>query len=112
VSQKKTKRPVSFEITPKTKDALSEWIKLKNLCFLDYLFLSSYRNKGYLEPRHYARLVKKWVFSIGLDRTVYGTHSMTRTKVALIFRQTKNLKAVQILLGQRSLESTVRYPGV
>ena len=112
VIQQKTKRPVSFEITPKTKDALSEWIKVKNLCSFDYLFPSSYQNKGYLEPRHYARLVKKWICSIGLDSTAYGTHSMRRTKVALIYRQTKNLRAVQILLGHRSLESTVRYLGV
>jgi integrase len=112
VIQQKTKRPVSFEITPKTKDALAEWIKLKNLCSLDYLFPSSYQNKGHLEPRHYARLVKKWVCSIGLDSTAYGTHSMRRTKVALIYRQTKNLRAVQILLGHRSLESTVRYLGI
>ncbi|UQG61436.1 tyrosine-type recombinase/integrase [Marinobacter sp. M3C] len=112
IVQQKTKRPVSFEITAKTRDALAAWIKLKNLCSLDYLFPSSYRRKDHINTRHYGRLVKKWVCSIGLDSTAYGTHSMRRTKVALIYRQTKNLRAVQILLGHRSLESTVRYLGV
>jgi hypothetical protein len=91
--------PVSFEITAKTRHALAAWIKLKNLCSLDYLFPSSYRRKDHINTRHYGRLVKKWVCSIGLDSTAYGTHSMRRTKVALIYRQTKNLRAVQILLG-------------
>ncbi len=50
--------------------------------------------------------------TIGLDSSAYGTHSLRRTKVALIYKQTKNLRAVQILLGHTNLESTVRYLGV
>ena len=53
-----------------------------------------------------------WVCSIGLDRSAYGTHSMRRTKPTLIYRRTKNLRAVEIFLGHTKLESTVRYLGI
>ena len=43
---------------------------------------------------------------------MYGTHSLRRTKATLIYRQTKNLRAVQLLLGHTKLESTVRYLGI
>src|SRR3546814_20989814 len=36
---------------------------------------------------------------------------MRRTKVSLIYRRTRNLRAVQLLLGHTKLESTVRYLG-
>jgi integrase len=49
---------------------------------------------------------------IGLDPDMYGTHSMRRTKATLIYRKTKNIRAVQILLGHSKIESTVRYLGV
>ena len=66
----------------------------------------------HLTTRQYARIVKKWISSIGLDITLYGTHTMRRTKASLIYKKTKNLRAVQILLGHTKLESTVRYLGV
>ena len=112
VVQQKTKRPVMFEITPKTRESLANWIKIKNLSSLDYLFQSRRNSSEHITTRHYARLVKDWVSSIGLDQTAYGTHSLRRTKPTIIYRQTKNLRAVQILLGHTSLESTVRYLGV
>lgn len=112
VIQKKTNRPVMFEITSKTRESVKNWIKLKGLSSLDYLFPSSHKPGGHLSTRQYARLVDDWVTSIGLDYTAYGTHSLRRTKPTIIYRQTKNLRAVQILLGHTSLESTVRYLGV
>ena len=66
----------------------------------------------HLSTRQYARLVHRWIASIGLDDTAYGTHTMRRTKVSLIYRRTKNLRAVQLLLGHTKLESTVRYLGI
>lgn len=54
----------------------------------------------------------EWTGSIGLDPALYGTHSLRRTKVALIYRRTGNLRAVQLLLGHTKLESTVRYLGI
>jgi integrase len=49
------------------------------------------------------------VSQIGLDSAAYGTHTLRRTKASLIYRRTKNLRAVQLLLGHTKLESTVRY---
>ncbi len=65
-----------------------------------------------LTTRQYARLLSNWIGGIGLDPSAYGTHSLRRTKVTLIYRQTGNLRAVQLLLGHTKLESTVRYLGV
>ena len=47
-----------------------------------------------------------------MDSALYGTHSMRRTKATLIYRRTKNLRAVQLLLGHTKIESTVRYLGI
>ena len=51
-------------------------------------------------------------FNSLLDDAAYGTHTMRRTKASLIYRRTKNLRAVQWLLGNTKLESTVRYLGI
>ena len=66
----------------------------------------------HLSTRQYARIVNSWVIEIGLDPSGYGTHTMRRTKASLIYRRTKNIRAVQILLGHTKLESTVRYLGI
>jgi integrase len=65
-----------------------------------------------LTTRQYARLVSGWIAGIGLDPALYGTHSLRRTKATLIYRKTGNLRAVQLLLGHRKIESTVRYLGI
>ena len=78
----------------------------------DYLFPSRLHNSPHLSLRQYARIVESWVSSIGLDPTAYGTHTMRRTKATLIYRRTKNLRAVQLLLGHTNLDSTVRYLGI
>ena len=62
--------------------------------------------------RQYARLVREWVTSIGLEPSAYGSHSMRRTKVAQIHRKTGDLRAVQLLRGHTKMDSTVRYLGV
>ncbi len=77
-----------------------------------YLFPSRLRSHPHLSTRHYARIVHGWVQTIGLDPTAYGTHSMRRTKATLIYRRTKNLRAVQLLLGHSKLESIVRNLGI
>jgi site-specific recombinase XerD len=58
------------------------------------------------------RIVHQWVKEIGLNSAAYGTHTLRRTKASLIYRRTKNLRAVQVLLGHSKLESTVRYLGI
>ena len=112
VMQQKTKRPVQFEITQQTKEAVATWIDAAGLHSDDYLFPSRLHDSLHLSTRQYARIVEGWVKEMGLDETAYGTHSLRRTKPSLIYRRTKNLRAVQILLGHSRLESTMRYLGV
>jgi integrase len=57
-------------------------------------------------------LVDEWVTGIRLRREDFGTHSLRRTKASIIYKQTGNLGAVQILFGRTKIESTVRYLGV
>lgn len=112
VMQQKTQRPVQFEITEPTRKSLFAWIRHAALKTEDYLFPSRIQLSPHLSTRQYARIVETWVAEIGLDVGAYGTHSMRRTKPSLIYRRTKNLRAVQLLLGHTKLESTVRYLGV
>jgi len=112
VLQQKTQRPVQFEITLATREALERWIKDANLRSDDYLFPSRLHQSQHLGTRQYARIVDGWVGEAGLDPTGYGTHSIRRTKPTMIYRRTKNLRAVQLLLGHTKLESTVRYLGI
>lgn len=112
ILQQKTKRPVQFEITQATREAVSSWIRVRKLRSEDYLFPSRVHDCPHLSTRQYARIVDSWVSEIGLDASAYGTHTMRRTKASLIYRRTKNLRAVQILLGHTKLESTVRYLGI
>jgi len=112
VLQRKTKRPVQFEISAVTRDALQAWIKQAALKSDDFLFPSRRHDSPHLGTRQYARILGHWVDELGIDRSEYGTHSMRRTKATLIYRRTKNLRAVQLLLGHSKLESTVRYLGI
>lgn len=112
VIQQKTGRPVQFEITDHTRQSLEVWITQRGLRPPDYLFPSRIKNSTHISRRQYARIVDNWVRQIGLDPALYGTHSMRRTKASLIYRRTKNLRAVQLLLGHSKLESTVRYLGI
>lgn len=112
VMQQKTQRPVQFEITEQTRDAVAAWIRSARLGPENYLFPSRLHQSPHLSTRQYARVVDRWVGEIGLDPTGYGTHSLRRTKASLIYRRTKNLRAVQLLLGHTKLESTVRYLGI
>ena len=112
VMQQKTKRPVQFEITEQTREAVTAWIAKANLTSEQYLFPSRLRKSPHITTRQYARIVHRWVESIGLDPADYGTHTMRRTKATLIYRTTKNLRAIQLLLGHSRLESTVRYLGI
>ena len=112
VMQQKTHQPVQFEITKQTREALTDWLQLARLHSEGYLFPSRLYPSKHVSARQYARIVKGWVKLVGLDPTLYGTHSIRRTKATLIYRRTKNLRAVQLLLGHKKLESTVRYLGV
>jgi integrase len=112
VMQQKTERPVQFEITEQTRKSIAEWLQLATLRSDSFLFPSRIHESPHLSTRQYARIVNDWVEEIGLDPVNYGTHTMRRTKASLIYRRTKNLRAVQLLLGHTKLESTVRYLGI
>jgi len=111
VRQKKTRRPVRFELTESTRQAVDDYIKLAGKKRGEFLFAG--RRPGQcMTTRQYARLLSEWLISIGLDPHLYGTHSLRRTKATLIYRRTGNLRAVQLLLGHTKIESTVRYLGI
>ena len=112
VMQRKTQRPVQFEITEQTREAVAAWIASARLKPDQSLFPSRVRESLHLSTRQYSRIVGSWVGSIGLDPAAYGTHSLRRTKPTLIYRRTRNLRADQLLLGHSKLESTVRYLGI
>jgi len=112
IMQQKTQRPVQFEITEPTRKAILVWIRCAALKSEDYLLPSWLRRSPHLSTRQYARIVEAWVTEIGLDASAYGTHTMRRTKASMIYRRTKNLRAVQLLLGHRQLASTVRSLGI
>ena len=112
VMQHKTQRPVRFKLTPATRDAVQKWIKQAGLRSDDFVFPSRIHDSPHLGTRQYARSLEGWVEELGPDPADYGTHSMRRTKATLIDKRTKNLRAVQLLLGHSKLESTVRYLGI
>jgi integrase len=112
VTQKKTGRPVQFELTDQTRASVQDWLTQLDAKRKQHLFPSRFLEQPHISTRQYARIVHGWVISAGLDSSAYGTHSMRRTKVAQIYKRTGNLRAVQLLLGHTKLESTVRYLGI
>jgi integrase len=104
VLQQKTQRPVQFEITEPTREAVGTWITHAGLAPEQSLFPSRLRGSSHLSTRQYARIVGSWVKQLGLNRVCYGTHTLRRTKATLIYRRTKNLRAVQLLLGHSKLD--------
>ena len=112
VRQNKTGRPVRFEITEQTRQAIDEHLAVNRKRPGDFLFQVRRGNGRCLSTRQYARLLLDWITSIGLDPSLFGTHSLRRTKATLIYRRTGNLRAVQLLLGHTKVESTVRYLGI
>jgi integrase len=107
-----TKRPVQFEITAQMRFALEGWVQQAQLRNEDFLFPSRLKASKHLSTRQHSRIVKARLTSIGLDPVSFGPHTMRRTKDSLIYQRTKNIRAVQILLGPTKLESIVRYLGI
>jgi integrase len=112
VRQKKTGRPVRFELGEQTRQAVDDYLKAANKRPGEFLFTSRCGPERSMTTRQYARLVSGWIGSIGLHPRLFGTHSLRRTKATLIYRRTGNLRAVQLLLGHTKIESTVRYLGI
>lgn len=111
VRQRKTGRPVRFELTEHTRQAIDDYLKVSRRKPGEFLFTGPKSGRS-MTPRQYGRLVSDWFVGVGLDPHLYGTHSLRRTKATLIYRRTGNLRAVQLLLGHSKIESTVRYLGI
>jgi len=111
IRQRKTGRPVKFELTDQTRQAVDDHMPASRSAGTIYLFAGQ-RPGSHLSTRQYARLLREWLSLIGLDPSLFGTHSLRRTKATLIYRKTGNLRAVQLLLGHTKIESTVRYLGI
>jgi integrase len=112
VRQKKTGRPVKFEMTDQTRQAVDDYLKAAGKKPGEFLFTGRRGLGRCMSTRQYARLLSEWIASIGLDAKLFGTHSLRRTKATLIYRRTGNLRAVQLLLGHTKIESTLRYLGI
>jgi site-specific recombinase XerC len=112
VLQSKTQKPVRFEISEGTRASVANWMEDPLMVGSEFLWPGRFHVSLHISTRQYARIVRDWVGSIGLEVTAYGTHSMRRTKVTQIYKKTGNLRAVLLLLGHTKLDSTVRYLGV
>lgn len=112
VLQRKTQKPVKFELTDGTRKSIAIWLKDPRMVGQEFLWPGRFHEPVHISTRQYARLVREWVQSIGLEPSAFGPHSMRRTKVAQIYRKTGNLRTVQLLLGHTKMDSTVRYLGV
>ena len=112
IAQSKTGHPVQFEVGDPTRRSISAWCAWPEMPGSVHLLTSRFHGVPHLSARQYARMVRRWVTSIGLEPSAFGTHSMRRTKAALIYRKTGNLRAAQLLLGHTRMDSTVRYLGV
>jgi len=112
IRQQKTGRPVRFELTEQTREAVDNYLKSVPTKAGGYLFPSRVHDGAHLSTRQYARLLRDWLGDIGLDPAILGTHPLRRTKATTIYKCTGTLRAVQILLGHTRIESTVRYLGV
>ena len=99
------------EVTEQARQAVNAYLRLKKKAPEEFLFTGRKSHKP-LSTRQYARLLSQWIAAIGLDPSLYGTHSLRRTKATVIYRRTGNLRAVQLLLGHTKVESTVRYLGI
>ncbi len=112
VRQRKTGRPVRFELTEPTREAVDAYLKQTGRRPGDFMFSGRGQPNRSMTSRQYARLVGRWIGAIGHDPSFFGTHSLRRTKATLIYSRTGNLRAVQLLLGHTKIESTVRYLGI
>jgi len=112
MSSPKTGRPVRFELSDQSRQAIDDYLKAANKRPGEFLFTGRRGANASMTTRQYARLVSEWIGSVGLDPSLFGTQSLRRTKATLIYRRTGNLRAVQLLLGHTKIESTVRYLGI
>ena len=112
VLKSKIQKPVRFEISEGTRASVAKWMEDPLMVGSEFLWPARFHERLHISTRQYARIVRDWVGSIGLEVTAYGTHSMRQAKVTQIYKKTGNLQAVQLLLGHTKMDSTVPYLGV
>ncbi|WP_394153741.1 tyrosine-type recombinase/integrase [Vibrio maritimus] len=110
--QRKTNRDVQFEVSSRTAQSITHWLTQSGISMTDYLFPSPRRPGKPMSYSYYASIIRRWASELGYDASLYGTHSMRRTKATIIYARTKNIRAVQLLLGHVKSDNTIRYLGV
>lgn len=111
--QKKTGAGTQVDLSPYTRDKLKVWIMEGEKHLHEFLFTGFRRSKhNPISGRYYQILVKKWASMARLNPDGYSTHSIRRTKAALIYEATRNPEVVRELLGQKSIASTSHYLGI
>ena len=71
IMQSKTKTPVRFELTEGTRAALKDWIGNPLMSGHDFLWPGRLRDRPHISTRQYARMLKDWVRSIGLEPSLW-----------------------------------------
>jgi len=112
ILQRKTGRPVQFEVTEQARRLIAAWLEYKDLAHPDWLFPSRMKRGCPLSTRQYTRLVDKWVCLLGLDPAAFGTHSLRTHQGGAALQKDGQPTGVPASAGHTKLESTVRYLGV
>ncbi|MBC8406370.1 MAG: tyrosine-type recombinase/integrase [Planctomycetes bacterium] len=113
IRQQKTGKPVLIALTPRSAAALAKWINETAKHFDDFIFTRLKGDRAApIKREHYAELVKRWAQHARLDPANFSTHSLRRTKAAIIYAETGNLEIVRQVLGQASLSATSAYLGI
>lgn len=113
IDQRKTGERVTVALTPYTQEAVRELIRSEGKGSGDALFTGQRKGRAKaLTATHYRRLLRSWLTLARLDPDLYGSHSLRRTKVSLVYQKTGNLKVAQVLLGHKSIQHTQDYLGI
>jgi integrase len=114
VTQRKTGRSVVVNISPSAQVALAAHIDAAKLTPADYLFTAHRRHIAKpLTVEAFRQLVKRWGDIAGYrDVSRFAAHSTRRTLATVVYQETKNVAAVQLLLGHSSTSATSAYLGI
>ena len=114
IRQQKTGQGHLVALSPATQESLADWLLHSGKRGTEYVWTSigNRKTETHLSRGQYANLVKQWAELARLNPKRHSTHSIRRTKSAVIYEHTQNLAACQQLLGHKSIASTAVYLGV
>jgi integrase len=112
VKMKKTSKTVSVCLGDEAKESLKDWIDESGKSFHDYLFTGRKDPNKPITDTHHRHLVKKWCSAAGVKAEAKATHSLRKAKATAIYKETKNVEAVRMLLGHSSVTATSAYLGI